>query len=33
LTLGGVAIGALGARWTLLYAGGVPVIVACAALV
>jgi len=33
LTLGGVAIGALGARWTLLYAGGVPVIVACVALV
>jgi len=33
LTLGGVAIGALGARWTLLYAGGVPVIAACVALV
>jgi MFS family permease len=33
LTLGGVAIGALGARWTLLYAGGVPVVAACAALV
>lgn len=29
LTLGGVAIGALGARWTLLYAGGVPVLAAC----
>jgi MFS family permease len=28
LTLGGVAISALGARWTLLYAGGVPVIAA-----
>jgi MFS family permease len=28
LTLGGVAITALGARWTLLYAGGVPVIAA-----
>jgi len=33
LTLGGVAIGAVGARWTLLYAGGVPVIAACVALV
>jgi MFS family permease len=33
LTLGGVAIGALGARWTLVYAGGVPVVAACAALV
>jgi MFS family permease len=33
LTLGGVAIGALGARWTLVYAGGVPVIAACVALV
>ncbi|MEA2136657.1 MAG: hypothetical protein QOC68_4567 [Solirubrobacteraceae bacterium] len=33
LTLGGMAIGALGARWTLLYAGGVPVVAACAALV
>ena len=33
LTLGGIAIGALGARWTLVYAGGVPVIVACVALV
>jgi MFS family permease len=33
LTFGGVAIGALGARWTLLYAGGVPVIAACAALI
>jgi MFS family permease len=28
LTLGGLAISALGARWTLLYAGGVPVICA-----
>jgi len=28
LTLGGVAITTLGARWTLLYAGGVPVIAA-----
>jgi MFS family permease len=33
LTLGGVAISALGARWTLLYAGGVPVVVAVGALV
>jgi hypothetical protein len=33
LTLGGAAIGALGARWTLVYAGGVPVIAACLALV
>ena len=33
LTLGGIAIGALGARWTLVYAGGVPVIAACVALV
>ena len=29
LTLGGIAISALGARWTLVYAGGVPVIAAC----
>jgi hypothetical protein len=28
LTLGGLAISELGARWTLLYAGGVPVIAA-----
>jgi MFS family permease len=28
LTLGGIAISALGARWTLLYAGGVPVVAA-----
>jgi MFS family permease len=28
LTLGGLAVSALGARWTLLYAGGVPVICA-----
>ena len=28
LTLGGVAISALGARWTLVYAGGVPVVAA-----
>jgi MFS family permease len=33
LTLGGVAIGALGARWTLVYAGGVPVIAAVVGLV
>ena len=33
LTLGGLAISALGARWTLLYAGGVPVIAACVGLV
>jgi MFS family permease len=33
LTLGGVAIGALGARWTLLYAGGVPAIAASAGLI
>ena len=32
LTLGGIAISALGARWTLLYAGGVPVLTACAGL-
>ena len=29
LTLGGLAISELGARWTLLYAGGVPVLAAC----
>ena len=28
LTLGGVAISVLGARWTLVYAGGVPVVAA-----
>ena len=33
LTLGGVAISALGARWTLVYAGAVPVVVACAGLI
>ena len=33
LTLGGLAISGLGARWTLLYAGGVPVIAACVGLV
>ncbi len=33
LTLGGIAISALGARWTLVYAGGVPVIAACVGLV
>ena len=33
LTLGGIAISALGARWTLLYAGGVPVLAACLGLV
>jgi MFS family permease len=33
LTLGGIAISALGARWTLLYAGGVPVLAAGVALV
>ena len=33
LTLGGVAISAVGARWTLVYAGAVPVVVACAGLV
>jgi MFS family permease len=33
LTLGGLAIGALGARWTLLYAGGVPVLAAVVGLV
>ena len=32
LTLGGIAISALGARWTLLYAGAVPVVAACAGL-
>jgi hypothetical protein len=32
LTLGGVAITELGARWTLLYAGGVPVLAAIAGL-
>jgi MFS family permease len=29
LTLGGLAIAALGARWTLVYAGGVPLLAAC----
>ena len=33
LTLGGVAISELGARWTLLYAGGVPVLAALVGLV
>ena len=33
LTLGGVAISELGARWTLLYAGGVPLLTALVALV
>ena len=33
LTLGGVAITELGARWTLLYAGGVPLLTALLALV
>jgi hypothetical protein len=33
LTIGGVAISALGARWTLVYAGGVPVVAACVGLV
>ncbi len=33
LTLGGVAISALGARWTLLYAGGVPLLTALVGLV
>jgi MFS family permease len=33
LTLGGIAISALGARWTLVYAGGVPVVAACVGLV
>jgi MFS family permease len=33
LTLGGVAIGALGARWTLVYAGGLPVVAAVVGLV
>ena len=33
LTLGGVAISELGARWTLLYAGGVPLLAALVALV
>ena len=32
LTLGGIAISALGARWTLLYAGAVPVVAACVGL-
>jgi MFS family permease len=32
LTLGGIAISALGARWTLVYAGGVPVLAAVAGL-
>jgi len=32
LTLGGVAISALGARWTLAYAGAVPAATACAGL-
>jgi MFS family permease len=33
LTLGGVAISVLGARWTLVYAGGVPVVAAVVGLV
>ena len=33
LTLGGFAISALGARWTLLYAGAVPLLAACLGLV
>jgi len=33
LTLGGIAISALGARWTLVYAGGVPLVAACLGLV
>jgi MFS family permease len=33
LTLGGIAISALGARWTLVYAGGVPVVAAVVGLV
>jgi MFS family permease len=33
LTLGGLAIAVLGARWTLVYAGGVPLIAACLGLV
>jgi MFS family permease len=33
LTLGGIAISALGARWTLVYAGGVPVIAGVVGLV
>jgi MFS family permease len=32
LTLGGLAISAFGARWTLLYAGGLPLLAAVAGL-